>query len=239
MTPTLKRLLSEAWEGAAGLLYPNLCLNCRAAIRLASAPPLCLSCYNDLGFTNHWKTAENDLTDRFAGRFPLRHAAALLRFTRGNVCQSLIHALKYYDRPRIGVQLGRMLGKKLIDTPLLEEADGFVPVPIHKKRLRQRGYNQAEMIADGLAEVTKLPVFSGALHRRDFKQSQTKLGGLARLRNVQDTFVAGKVNPGHRYLILVDDVVTTGATLDFCAGALLEANPDLRFGVAAAAVAQL
>lgn len=233
----IKRFLTDIWEGAAGLLFPNLCLRCRTTIRPNAEPPLCLACFSDLSFTDYWMLPENPLTDRLAGRVPLDFAAALLHFSTGTVCQDLIHALKYHGRHELGVQLGKMLGEKLIDNPHVAGVDGLIPVPIHPKRRRQRGYNQAEHIANGISEVTGIPVFKDALIRTDFKGSQTKLTNFERMQNVQDTFAKGKGDFSGKYVLIVDDVMTTGATLDYCSQVLIDEFKDVRIGIATLATA--
>ncbi|NJC27261.1 ComF family protein [Neolewinella antarctica] len=235
----IKRLLIDAYQGAASLLYPTLCLNCQTTIRPAAEPPLCLHCFSNLSFTNYWNLPENDLTDRFAGRVPLVTAVALLDYGHGSVCQELIHALKYHNRPNVGEQLGKMLGEHLSNHAFLSDLDAIVPVPIHRKRLRKRGYNQALHIARGLAAKMDLPVREHGLIRTDFKGSQTTLGSLDRLKNVADLFAVGKHDFTGQHVLLVDDVVTTGATLDYCAQPLLEKFPGLRISIATLAAAQL
>lgn len=233
----ISSLLREIREGAASLLFPNLCLHCRTTIRPGAEPPICLTCYSDLSFTDYWELSENALTDRLAGRVPLQFAAALLHFSTGTVCQDLIHALKYHGRHEVGVQLGKMLGYKLLDNPVVGNPDALVPVPIHPKRRRQRGYNQAEHIANGISEATGIPVYKDALIRTDFKGSQTKLSNFERMQNVQETFARGKGDFTGKYVLLIDDVMTTGATLDYCSQVLIDEFEGINIGIATLAAA--
>ncbi|MGB3801421.1 MAG: ComF family protein [Lewinella sp.] len=197
-----------------------------------------MSCQADLPLSDSYRFAENAVTDRLAGRFPLTFGAHAYTFREGTVCQNLIHALKYHDRPDIGTTLGRSFGLLLQKAEKLSDVTGIVPVPIHQRRRRQRGYNQAEKIANGLAESLSLPVFPDALKRTSFAGSQTKMSKLERLENVRNSFGTGPGDFSGAHLLLVDDVLTTGATLDFCAHALLASHPDIRISIAALAVAE-
>lgn len=234
----IKALLRDTWQGITTLIFPSLCVSCRRAIRPDSSPALCVRCYSDLGYTSHEKYPENEVTDRFAGRVPLISGTALLHFSAGTICQDLIHALKYHNRPEIGEELGRILGRRLLVCEHLPPVDAIIPVPIHPARRRQRGYNQSEHIAYGIQEVLETAVAEHALVRTSFKGSQTKLGNAERMLNVQASFAVGKGNFDQKHILLVDDVITTGATLDYCSQALMEQFVDVRISIAALAMAQ-
>ena len=199
---------------------------------------LCVACSVGLPESDSYRQPENAITDRLAGRVSLVFGGYAYVFRDGTVCQRLIHALKYHDRPDVGTALGARFGERLRAAEALRDLHGIVPVPIHGKRLRQRGYNQAERIAEGLADQLGVAVYPTALRRRDFQASQTRMGKLDRLENVRDTFIAGEGDFTDRHLLLVDDVLTTGATLDFCAQALLERHPGLRISVVTLAAAE-
>ena len=226
-----------AWHGLTQLIFPQLCLSCRRAVA-GSDVLLCVACSAGLPESDSYRQPENAVTDRLAGRVSLVFGAFAYVFRDGTVCQRLIHALKYHDRPDVGTALGARFGERLRTTEALQDLDGIVPVPIHPKRLRQRGYNQAERIAAGLAEHLGVAVYPAALRRRNFQASQTRMGKLDRLDNVRDTFTAGGGDFAGKHLLLVDDVLTTGATLDFCAHALQERHPDVRISVVTLAAAE-
>ncbi|MEO0733648.1 MAG: phosphoribosyltransferase family protein [Bacteroidota bacterium] len=233
--------IKDAWhdlgQGLWSLLFPNVCLHCRTAIAPRQEPALCVSCDNTLAETGAWTLAENELTDRLKGRLPLVFGAALYHFREDTVCQSIIHHLKYYRRPELGDQFGERFGTLLRQVPALRDLDGIVPVPIHPKRLHERGYNQAAHLAAGLAKALERPVFPDALVRSSFKGSQTTKGRLDRLENVRNSFTRGKGDFSGQHLLLVDDVLTTGATLDICGNLLLEHHPDCRLSIATLAIA--
>ncbi|MBB4078591.1 ComF family protein [Lewinella aquimaris] len=229
--------ISHWVRGLTSLFFPNVCLNCSRSVDDSTAL-LCLRCESDLPVTDHWKQPENEVRDRLAGRLPLEYAAAAYTFREGNVCQQLIHAMKYQNRPDVGKKLGERLGHLLSTADRLNDLHGIVPVPIHNRRRHERGYNQAEAIAEGIGAILNKPVFSDALRRTDFQGSQTRRTKLERLENVRDSFVAGRGKFSNQHLLLVDDVLTTGATLDFSGNALLEAHSGLRLSVATLAIVE-
>ncbi|MEM9258538.1 MAG: phosphoribosyltransferase family protein [Bacteroidota bacterium] len=233
----IKSAVQELTQGLWTLLFPQLCLNCRQSIAPGQEPSLCITCFNRLAPTKHWELPDNGLTDRLKGRLPLQFGAALYYFNDGNVCQSLIHALKYYHRPEIGEQLGRLFADYLNEHAALQDLAGIVPIPIHPQRRHERGYNQAEHIADGLAAGLSIPTFPDALVRTSFKGSQTKMDRLGRLENVRNSFAIGKGDFAGKHLLLVDDVITTGATLDFCGNLLLDNHPGSKVSIATLAIA--
>lgn len=225
-------------RGLRSLLYPTLCLNCRRPVTDEQVPQLCISCETTLTLTRYWELPENPITDIFKGRLSLKSGNALYFFNTGTTCQALIHALKYHHRPEIGVQMGAVLGQKLKGNAALADLYGIVPVPIHPARRHTRGYNQAEMIADGLAKELGVPSFHHALKRTSFTGSQTKKNRYERVQNVSEVFAVNKGDFKGKHLLLVDDVITTGATLDFCGNALIAAYPGCRISVAALAITE-
>lgn len=235
---SIKDRLLYLGRGLRSLLYPTLCLRCRRPVTDDQRPQLCLSCSGNLVETRYWELPENSVTDRFAGRLHLESGNALYYFADESACQALIHALKYYRRPEIGVQLGEVLAKRLIDHPALQDLHGIVPVPIHPSRRHTRGYNQAEKIAEGMADVLGVPTFHHALRRTSFSGSQTKKNRYERVQNVAQVFALDKGDFSGKHLLLVDDVITTGATLDFCGNVLLAGHPGCRLSVASLAIAQ-
>ena len=234
--------LARGWRDlAAGfttLLYPRLCLNCRRPVGPRQTAQLCAGCWSQLSFTEYWTLPANPLTDRLAGRVPLTFGAGLLHYHRGNVTQRLIYALKYHHRPEIGVELGQLLGERLREVAALADLTGVVPVPIHGRRRHERGYNQAERIAAGVSNALGVRVYPQALRRREFRGSQTRRNRYERVDNTAQAFGPGRGDFRGGHLLLVDDVATTGATLDFCANTLLAQHPDLRLSVATLALTE-
>ena len=220
------------------MIYPRICLNCERPLNPERLEAICLGCTAELSETGYWTMTENAMTDRLRAALapsptPAHpRAAALYFFRQGGVSQQLVHALKYYHRPEIGRTLGEELGRRMRAGGLYADLDAIVPVPIHPDRLRERGYNQAALVAEGLAAALDLPVYGDALRRMRFTSSQTRLSEQERFANVQRNFALGSVDLAGRSVLLVDDVLTTGATLAVCSGLLLEGYTDLRLSVA-------
>ena len=235
---TIRGYLLQLGRGFVSLLYPNLCRACETPIPRGTTPPLCLTCYGQLTPTGHWTLPENAATDRLLGRLDTTFAAGYLTFRVGTPTQALIHSLKYHREPEVGEFLGETYAEQLGEVPALQDLTGIVPVPIHPKRRRSRGYNQAEYIARGMAEVLDIPVFENALVRKSFKESQTRLTREERVENVRSSFAAGSGDFSGGHLLLVDDVLTTGATLDFCGNILLDNHPGLRVSIATLAITE-
>ncbi len=221
----------EGLEHCFSLFYPKLCLVCESK-KPARGELLCFTCQHKLPKTDFHLDRDNALMERFWGRLPLQAAAALFYFIKGGRAQQLIHQLKYNNKPTVGIQLGQTYGKQLKISPLFQEIDCIIPVPLHPRKQHQRGYNQSEAFAQGLSSSMKKPYYAQALQRRSFTQTQTRKGRLERMNNVMEAFSVknGKTLQG-KHVLLVDDVVTTGATLEACGMQLLTVK-DLTLSVA-------
>lgn len=225
------------WNGLTSLLIPKLCLGCQFQER-PSNQVLCFECESELPYTQHWGMLQNGFTDRIMGRFPFITAGAYLFFTPGGVVQNLMHELKYNSRSTVGMQLGASFGTQLSQSVHYQNIDAIIPVPLSRERQLSRGYNQSEIIANGMGNGMNVPVLPAVLERLKSKVSQTKMGREERLKNIMQSFrlVDGNAIKG-RHILLVDDVMTTGATLDACCQCLLEGAPaSLRLATLAMAV---
>ncbi len=176
------------------------------------------------------------VAQRLYGRLPVRCATALFQFRKGGSVQRLLHTLKYNRQPGLGVALGRRHGALLKHTPWSRSVELIVPVPLHAARLRERGYNQSACFAEGLATSLAIPWSDAYLRRTRNTATQTHKDRLARFSNVENAFVAEEQAVQGRHVLLVDDVVTTGATLEACGAALAAAGVQ-EMSVAALAVA--
>jgi ComF family protein len=218
------------------LLFPKICASCGNSL-WKHEETVCLSCEFHLPRTNFHLSLENPVSRLFWGRVNLESAAAHLYFNKGNRVQRLIHQLKYKGRKDIGIYLGRQYGYHLVNSPFFRTVQLIVPVPLHPKKLRQRGFNQSEQIAIGLGDSMRVPVDPVALFRRKETETQTKKSRFRRWQNVAEVFEVK--NPGSlemKHVLLVDDVITTGATLEACIRVLLPIH-GIRISVAAIAVA--
>ncbi|MDR1517902.1 MAG: ComF family protein [Dysgonamonadaceae bacterium] len=213
------------------LFFPKTCVACGEKL-LPSEEGICLSCLLKLPKTDNFKEPGNRAEILLAGRFPFERAASFCVFTSEGMLQPIIHQLKYNSRKELGVALGRLYGNDLIGSDFLKPIDALVPVPLHPKKEKKRGYNQSEMIARGISEVTGLPVSSTSLIRRISNPTQTKKSKNQRWENVDGIFALK--NPpdfASKHVLLIDDIITTGSTLEACANALLEC-PDIRISIA-------
>ncbi|MDQ3100047.1 MAG: ComF family protein [Bacteroidota bacterium] len=179
----------------------------------------------------------NRVEQLFFGRIPLHAASSYLLFNRSGVVQRMLHRLKYKHDLDLGIELGCMMANDLKGSERFQNIDGLLAVPIHKRKEHQRGYNQSQVLVDGMKKVLDLPSVHGSLVRIEGTSSQTKLGRLARWKNVKDAFwVKDPEKLRDKHIMLIDDVVTTGATIESCALALNEV-PGIRISLYTAACA--
>lgn len=220
----------------ADLFYPRLCLACQKNL-VSVETSICIHCNYNLRPTNYHTITPNPVLERFWGRVELEHAAAAYSFSKGGLLQQLIHQLKYENKPQIGLELGKMYGEALKNTAPYSTVDYIIPVPLHPKKKHLRGYNQAAMLAKGLALSMEKQWSSDYLIRIDNTETQTKKSRLDRFSNVENAFSINneKAIEG-KHLLLVDDVITTGATLEACAQTLLRI-PHVKVSVVAVALA--
>jgi ComF family protein len=202
--------------------FPANCLVCGKKLPSA-AEVLCLECEYNMPRTGYRDQMDNPVSQAFWGRVPVEIGTALLRFEKGSAYQSLLHELKYRGNRKAGYYLGKLLGKELLSSAF-SSCDVMVPVPLHPKRFRQRVYNQSEVIAHGVSEVTGIPLVSGLLMRSVHHHSQTSMGRYDRFENVSGNFRISPKAPdvNGKKILLVDDVVTTGSTLEACSLELLK-----------------
>ena len=213
-------------RGGEQLLYPSVCGSCNHRIE-PGLRYVCIRCRLEMPTLDLHRLAENEMSDRFWGRLPIARAAALLPYAKGLPAQRLVWHLKYDNRPDIGAWLGGWLGSLLTEgETAFGDFDVVVPVPLHPSRLRKRGYNQAEHLARGLAEATGVEVLPHAIRRVRATETQTKKTSFDRARNMEGVFeLSPKRDLAGRTVLLVDDVMTTGATLEAVGEQLLRAQP--------------
>lgn len=227
---------SLQWIGDfLSLFYPDYCPAC-GAVLMRNERCVCTNCSIHLPRTEDSLFSPNPTERLFWGRVPVVAAAALFKFKKGGGVQSLIHHLKYKNRPDIGRYFGRMLGEELRQNPQFLTVDALVPIPLHPKKRRLRGYNQSEEIAAGIAMALERPVWPDVLVRQVATSTQTKRSALQRWENVRTVFaVPDPARIAGKHLLLVDDVITTGSTMEAAANKLLEA-PNVIVSLAALAV---
>jgi ComF family protein len=198
------------------LLYPLQCLACRKNL-YQNESVICLECLFHLPKTNFHNDWSNAVSQLFWGRAKVEIATAFLFFTKAGKVQHLIHQLKYGKKPEIGVFLGKLFGKDLRKSPNFQEIDVIIPVPLHPKRAKFRGYNQSEKIAVGLSQTMNVPVDTTSFVRRTETDTQTRKNRFSRWENVKEVFAVDDENAlKNKHILLVDDVITTGATIEGC-----------------------
>lgn len=218
------------------LFYPQLCGACKKSL-FKHESELCSICVKTLPYTKFSPNHKASLERIFWGRVPMQFVYSLLYFDKRSRVQNILHALKYKGRAALGVRLGELMKEDLLQFHAQYPIDEIIPVPLHKRRLEERGYNQAEMIGRGIAQTTKIPLNENRLERARYTQTQTKFSREKRSENLKNVF---RVNAPHelkgKHILLIDDVLTTGSTLEACSEALLK-EIDVKISVAVVAFA--
>lgn len=209
-------LIAAYLNGFISLIYPNICLLCRKQL-IANEQHICNICLFHLAKTEFHNKKDNLTEVLFWGRAKINRAASFFFYQKDNNSQKIIHHIKYKNDKELGQHLGEIYGDTLSKTEWIQQADFLLPVPLHPKKLKSRGYNQAEWIANGISTTTKVPVNTNILYRAKHTDSQTSKGRYNRWENVSGIF--GVKNPElliNKKIIIVDDVITTGATIEAC-----------------------
>lgn len=220
----MKSFLSELSGDFISLIYPHFCEGCLGPL-VKGEDILCTHCLSDLPRTNMHLDVNNPLALKFRGRIPMLGASVFLRFRKRGKVQRMLHSLKYKNRPEVGFKLGFVYGSELANAGFIDPFDMILAVPLHLSRLRSRGYNQSDEWARGLSATAGIPFVTGVLKRVRNTRTQTTRTRLRRWENVRDVFeVTDPAKVVGRNVLLVDDVVTTGATLESCGQSLLDAG---------------
>ena len=230
-------LIRQMVNDFLGLLFPHLCNSCGTQL-FYGEKEICTKCRYDLPFTDFQHYAANPVAKLFWGRIPCNGAMAMLYFRKASKVQRLIHRLKYKDQTETGRELGKLLGERLLASTIYQTTSLIIPVPLHPKKQKSRGYNQSEYIAKGIAEIMQVPVSTMHLIRQYHTSTQTKKGRYNRFENMQSVFkILNAEQLENQHVLLVDDVITTGSTLEACGIALL-ATPIKQLSIAALAYSE-
>jgi ComF family protein len=211
----------EIRESLLHVLFPEICAGCGNEL-FGQRSSLCIRCIDLMPSTNFEAYAGNPVEKKFYGRLPLVGAAASFYFGSHSMMQQLMHGFKYRGNRELGLQLGTLMGLALAESKRFQ-VDALVPLPLHKSRERRRGFNQSAILAEGIAENLGVPVLGEVITRSSATDTQTRRGRIDRWLNMEGRFQV--VEPGAvsgKHLLLVDDVVTTGATLEACGAELLQ-----------------
>lgn len=203
-------------------LFPTLCPGCKNRLT-ENEKHICLNCINKIPKTNFHLQKDNKLESFFAGRIPFERITAFAHFVKGGVMQPIIHELKYKNNPQLGVFLGELCGADLKGSEFIEGITYIVPIPLHTKRIEERGYNQSLEIAKGISSKTKIPIDDQTVVRTKNNPSQAKSGSrFERWSNVENIFsLTDEENFKDKHILLIDDVLTTGSTIEACAKKIL------------------
>ena len=223
-------------EDFVSLFYPQLCLICNENL-LKEEECICLACLHQTPKTDCFLQKENMVSKRFWGRVKLENAAALFQFKKQGNAQKLIHPLKYEGGKTIGVFLGKQIAYAIRDSKFFEGIDLIMPVPLHPKKEKIRGYNQSKYIVKGVNEVLQLEENFKSLIRIENTDSQVRKKRFSRWENMMNSFALKESQKlKNKHILLVDDVITTGSTLEACAQKLLEVE-DVKVSIVTIAVA--
>lgn len=228
--------LKHVTQSLLQLFFPQTCRGC-GSDAVSGQQLLCIQCTQRLPITDFWRHSGNATEKMLAGRIPFLNAASHLFFTQHSLIQELMHQLKYNGCKEIGEYFGKKMGEAILTSGRFEGIDAIIPMPLHKHKLKKRRYNQATILSNGIASVLNCPVLPNIITRISASGSQTNKNRLERWENISGSFQlqdAAAVTGKH--LLLVDDVITTGATLEACASVLLKA-PDTRISLCTLACA--
>lgn len=229
-------MIAKIWNDFLSLIFPNVCALCGRSL-IDGEEAICLQCLYRLPLTNFHNDRNNKVELRFFGKIDVQEASSLFYFNKGSDFRHLIHLLKYKDRKDIGETLGRFAAQELLKSKTFRDVDYIIPIPLHKKKERSRGYNQAESIAKGLSEVLNLPIDKQSVIRIKANKTQTRKNVLQRWQNVQEIFsLTDEAKLEGKHIMIVDDVLTTGATIESCAQELLKI-PGIKISIFTLAVA--
>ena len=228
--------LYDLWDDCISLLFPRLCYACGNHL-MRNESLICTECYVVIPRTNYHIEENNPVAQLFWGRCMIEKAAAFSYYNKGSRIRNLIHNLKYKGIKEIGFELGKIYGLSLKSSGFTKDIDLIIPVPLHKEKKRIRGFNQSEIISMGIGAATSLPVDIKTLTRVTVSATQTKRSRYERWTNVEGIFqVADPQAIAKRHILLVDDVITTGSTIESCTNELLKIE-GVKVSVAALAYA--
>jgi ComF family protein len=229
------RFILRYFKDFFNLFFPDLCIVCNAHL-VSQEDLICIKCLYNLPKTNYHKEIDNPVSRLFWGRTKVEFATAFFIFNKGSNYQDMMHKFKYHGNKEIGYVLGKSFGNQLINSDF-NKIDLIIPVPLHKSKLKKRGYNQSEWISMGLSEAMQKPLDIISVIRSIATETQTRKGRYERWQNVEDIFkVSNESELRGKHILLVDDVITTGSTMEACINTILKVA-DTKVSVVALAMA--
>ncbi len=207
-------------KNLVNLFFPKVCVGCKSFL-LANENVICTICRHEVPLTNHHLNSENEAFKKFYGRIPVKYASALFYFHKKGIVQEVIHSLKYRGQQEIGTILGDWYASDLKNVDIIKTIDEIIPVPIHKKRFKERGYNQVTKFGQSLSKNLNVAYNPAILVRNIYTETQSKKNLIGRTEKIESIFdVIFSEKDHNKHFLLIDDVITTGSTLEACSRAL-------------------
>ena len=215
---SVKQLFADAMQ----LFFPHNCMGC-GSDTLPQNSMLCLHCISNLPYTGFESIEDNPIENIFRGRVAIQQAASTFYFSKGHLVQRFIHQLKYKGNREVGEYIGALMGKALLESGRFTNIDYLVPLPLYADKEFKRGYNQSTIICNGMSTAMQIPVMDNNVIRQRYTDTQTKKHRAERWENVEGSFaIKHPAKLTGKNILLVDDVITTGATLEACTQCLLQ-----------------
>ncbi|WP_329806700.1 ComF family protein [Flavobacterium facile] len=216
------KIIDEIRKNLLNVLFPVFCNGCTTLL-LKNENVICVKCNHNLPFTHHHKVKETEIEKVFYGIIPFEFGASVLYFSKKGITQNLIHNLKYRNRQEIGTYLGDLYAKELINNETIKNVDFIIPVPLHKKRLHKRGYNQVTTFCKAIEKNLTIPILDDVLVKTQHVKSVTDKSKENRLRHNKNVFtIENQEKIEGKHILIIDDVFTTGATIEACANQILK-----------------